>query len=107
MYTYFKCGDLKFRTLEEALAYSVATGEDIQELTSKSDPFGERRQRPNRPVSWMIDEPWNGEAGYLSTPQDKLRVVEFDNNNIGKSRLRKPRPPRRPPNEGSATPPTT
>jgi len=96
VFTYFKCGDLKFRTLEEALAYSVATGEDIQELTAKTDPFVERPTRSHRPVSWMIDQPWNGEQGYLSTPQDKLRVAEFDRSNIGKSRnrplIRNPRP---------------
>lgn len=99
MYTYFKCGDLKFHSLEEALAYSVATGEDIQELSSKSDPFVERPPRNRRPVSWMLDESWNGEKGYLSTPQDKLRSVEFDRSNVGKSRVRPARPLRQP--EGS------
>ncbi|MBW4700198.1 MAG: hypothetical protein KME03_20300 [Aphanocapsa lilacina HA4352-LM1] len=105
MYTYFKCGDLKFRTLEEALAYSVATGEDIQELTSKGDPFIERPPRSSRPVSWMLSDTWNAPSGYLSTPQDKLRVVEFDRNNIGKTKLRPQRPPRNPPSEGNSSPP--
>jgi hypothetical protein len=94
VYTYFKCGDLKFRTLEEALAYSVATGGDIQELTSKTDPFVERPPRANRPVSWMIEDAWSEQKGYLSTPQDKLRSVEFDKNNIGKSRIRPARAPK-------------
>jgi hypothetical protein len=101
VFTYFKCGDLKFRTLEEALAYSVATGEDIQELSSRADPFVERPSRSRRPVSWMLDESWSGERGYLSTPQDKLRVVEFDRENLGKSRVRPSRSPRSP--EGSGT----
>lgn len=99
VYTYFKCGDLKFRTLEEALAYSVATGEDIQELTAKSDPFSERPPRSSRPVSWMLSETWNNPSGYLSTPQDKLRVVEFDRDNYGKIRSRPQRPPRKPTGE--------
>ncbi|MBC8120997.1 MAG: hypothetical protein H7Y22_04055 [Gemmatimonadaceae bacterium] len=93
MYTYFKCGDFKFRTLEEALTYSIATGDDIQELTSKTDPFVERLPKASKATSWMIGEPWNGQAGYLSTPQDKLRTADFDANNIGKSKVRFGRPP--------------